>query len=358
MSSTPPLVLVGMPRSGSTLLTRLLNESPDLFVVNDFYFLQRVDEQDAFEGILDGAIAKTLALDLVERIRARVERPDSPPLECALQLSSEQEASLEAFALQKAAEPNQTWDQLLSAVMEKTAKQLGKTRWGYNTPQDHVHLDRLFQAFPALEVIFLLRDPRDTARSYKYVTRNGYHDPNRYHPAAQSFLWRKAYRRYRSEVERNHNVLMVRYEDIVENTAATIEKIAAFTAVTFPPIDLSRFGNNSSFKTTATEQTGSQAPSEPTDRDKSAPEQIGSEKKAPTEKPTKKLRESEVCLCEQVAKAEMEALGYDLSGSQIKIGELPYLSFITLRFAWFYTKKSLLSKNVRKRLIGTFKPTH
>jgi hypothetical protein len=37
-----PIIVVGQPRSGPTILTRVLNDSPERFVINDFYVVQRV----------------------------------------------------------------------------------------------------------------------------------------------------------------------------------------------------------------------------------------------------------------------------------------------------------------------------
>lgn len=318
--SSSPVVLVGMPRSGSTLFTRLLNESADLFMVNDFYFLQHVDAENGFDKVLDEKLAIDLAKDLVDRIRARVERPDSPPIECGLQMSSQQEQELISFALAQAAKEGQTWNSLLQAIMLKAGSLLGKSRWGYNTPQDHLHLDRLFEAFPDLTVIFLLRDPRDTIRSYKNVTENGYHAPNRYHPAVQALMWRTAVRRYLHEHEQKRKVMMVRYEDVVEDTNTTFQKIASFADIDIPAIDLSTFGNNSSF----------------------------AEKKKYYQ-----LCETEISVCESVASQEMKTLDYETSGSRVHIKEVGYLMFITLRLLSFYLTKSISSQDSRKRLVNS-----
>lgn len=316
--SRQPVVLVGMPRSGSTLLTRLLNESPDLFVVNDFYFLQTVDAETAFDTPLTRPLATKFAKDLVKRIYARVERPESPPIECGLKLTTQQEDALLSFALEQAATDNQTWSTLLNSIMVETGRLLGKSRWGYNTPQDHIHLDRLFKTFPDVKVIFLLRDPRDILRSYKYVASNGYHNPRRYHPAAQAFIWRTAVQHFLKEEKQQRNVFMIRYEEVVNDTQSALQKIASFTGISIPSVDLSTFGNNSSF----------------TQKNKN-----------------KQLCESEVCICEKVAAKEIEAVGYERSKSNIQIKDIGYLAFISLRFVWFYSMKSILSKDVRTRLL-------
>lgn len=69
-TTTGPVFLVGLPRSGSTLLSRILNDSPQLFLVNDLYILQEVDALGALEGS-DGDTAERLALFLIRKLRLR-----------------------------------------------------------------------------------------------------------------------------------------------------------------------------------------------------------------------------------------------------------------------------------------------
>ncbi len=77
-------------------------------------------------------------------------------------------------------QPNHTWSSLLGSIMEYNAHLFGKKIWGYNTPQDYLHLPRLQQAFPQAKFIFVMRDPREVMRSYKYMDYlKDYHDPAR-----------------------------------------------------------------------------------------------------------------------------------------------------------------------------------
>ncbi|MEC4985999.1 MAG: sulfotransferase [Oscillatoria sp. PMC 1068.18] len=96
-NNTNPVILIGMPRSGSTLLTRVLNESSEtLFLVNDFYYLQHVDSVNGF-NTTNQELTKDFAESILTRIKARIERDNSPELECGLYFSAEAEEKLEKF---------------------------------------------------------------------------------------------------------------------------------------------------------------------------------------------------------------------------------------------------------------------
>ena len=53
MKEASSIFIVGLPRSGSTLLSRLINESPDILCVNDLYYVQRVLAENADGGLLE-----------------------------------------------------------------------------------------------------------------------------------------------------------------------------------------------------------------------------------------------------------------------------------------------------------------
>ena len=312
-----PVIVVGMPRSGSTILTRLINESPDLFLVNDFYILQRAEGLGILKSNLDESQAKAFAEQTIARIKCRIEREGSSDIEDALHINPKQEQELEDYALSVAAKGNQSWHEILTLIMNKAGEMMGKTGWGYNTPQDYLHIDTLLNVFPEAKIVFLLRDPRQMLKSYKNVEDNGYHATNRYHPTLQTLAWRTAARVYFSAKEKGQSVLLVRYEDVVNDTNSTLQRIADFCGVTIPEIDLSDFGNNSSYQANT---------------------------------PKKPLCESEVWLCESLAHQEMETLGYELSSSKFCIRDTSYLLTISWKVIQFYASKAISSRDIRKRI--------
>ncbi|MGK7910421.1 MAG: sulfotransferase [Synechococcus sp.] len=319
--ASQPVILVGMPRSGSTILSRLLNESPELFIVNDFYLLQRAEGLGVLKSDLDASQAKCFASNTMSRIRCRIEKEDSPEIEDALCISPDQEAELENYALSVAAEHGSSWNEILSLIMCKAGEMMGKSYWGYNTPQDYLHIDTLFGAYPNAKLVFLLRDPRQMLKSYKNVIDNGYHTPARYHPIIQTLAWRTAARVFFQARQKEQSVLLVRYEDVIERTNPTLQEIASFCNIEIPHVDLSQFGNNSSFKMSRSK---------------------------------KPLCESEIWLCESIAAKEMRQLGYEPSSSKFRLRDIGYLSAISLKVVQYYVGTAVASRDVRKRIQNIF----
>lgn len=63
--------VMGLPRSGSTLLSTLLNNSPDILSVNDLYFLPAVLAMDAVAGEMSDTQTAELADLLLNVINVR-----------------------------------------------------------------------------------------------------------------------------------------------------------------------------------------------------------------------------------------------------------------------------------------------
>jgi hypothetical protein len=319
---TSPVIVVGMPRSGSTLLTRILNESSELFIVNDFYFLQYVDSINRLDT-KNLETGKILAKDIVRRIQARIERKDSPELECGLYFSGEDEQKLKKFIRNQLNLEKSTWYDLLEQIMSFSASLLGKKSWGYNTPQDYLHIPRLKRHFPNAKFIYMMRDPRAVLRSYKYVKSNGYHETNRYHPILQGLAWRTAIQSFLQQKSQG-NCILIRYEDLIANTNTELSRLSKFLGCNFSQININRFGNNSSFK--------------------------NKNKKL-------SLSDTEIWLCEQITGKEMQAVCYTLSGVKPRFKDAAFMTYLTARASIFYLSKIILSADVRKRVTKLLKKT-
>ena len=314
-----PIIVVGMPRSGSTLFTRLLNESSDLFILNDFYYLQYVDSLNGFKTN-NPRVKHNLESYVLKMIRGRILPPNSQDIIFSLFLSAEQEQQLVDFAQDLQQQDNLNWAEILSQLMEFSAKLQGKKIWGYNTPQDYLHIDRLQQEFPQAKFIYLMRDPRSVIRSYKYygnIAPEGQKESARYHPVLQTLAWRTSIRSFLARKERQPDKFtLVLYEDLVKNTNQTLGRLGDFLNVQFPKLDLADFGNNSSLKN----------------------------------KNKESLKNSEVWLCEKIAGQEMKKIGYQLSGKKLEYEDLGYFAYLTQRVVSFYCKKLMLSNDIRKRV--------
>lgn len=313
-SGQGPVVVVGLPRSGSTLLTRIMNESPDMFIVNDLYYLQEVASIGAFDGLDQGKLAHLTAF-LVSKLRKRSAGSSKRELVKSLLLSERHLAKTERYA-RSFSPADADWATLLEKVLSFAARLEGKAVWGYNTPQDYLHIHCLRSAYPSVRFIFLMRDPADTLLSYKNVGDVG-NDPRRYHPVIQALSWRlcaRAYTEHRKS-SRGH-MLVVKYEDLINSTKATLEKISAFLEMTLPTVDLASLGSNTSHRTGV----------------KSV------------------MTNTELWLSDLVTGSLKEQLGYRHGGYRPRLADTGELVRLTLTCMWFYLSRVLKSANVRSRL--------
>ena len=310
-----PLVLIGLPRSGSTLLTRILNESPDLFMVNDLYYLQEADAIGAFQDN-DAAKARHLIDFLLAKIRRRSSHGESRKLVQSLLLNESQLGQIEEYADQIYQSGLLTWHEILKQILSFAAQLEGKQVWGWNTPQDYLHLARIREIFPASRFLFLLRNPYHTLRSAKNVDDDG-NDPRRYHPLLHSTAWRLCAQTYLDEVSvGSTDILLIRYEDVVHSTEKTLTLMSNFLETTFPAIDLTSFGTNSSYR------KGNNLA----------------------------LTETEHWLCDLVTGSVKIRLGYKRDRHRPKVADAVELVRITKNGMIFYGPRLLFSSDVRSRV--------
>jgi len=318
-----PLIIVGMPRCGSTIFTRLLNESTDLLIINDFYYLQYVDSINGFSNNDD--VTKVKLVEYIEEwLLRRIKRPTSTGIGCGLMISHDQETKIKNFLRDFDVRQQKNWASILTEIMSFSAHTVRGKIWGYNTPQDYLNLDLLHKKFPRGKFIFMIRDPRSMLSSYKFMTKNKDYnnDSTRYHPILQSLAWRTSVRTFLDYQKRDgESILLVRYEDLVDNTRKALSQVGKFTNTSFPLLDVSDFSNNSSFK----------------------------------DKKRKKISDTETWLCEKIAGKEIRQLDYTLSKKKPRLRDLNNLIFISVRVTKYYLSNILTSVDTRKRVLKLIK---
>lgn len=239
-----PIVIVGQPRSGSTLLTRIVNEANEAFILNDFYVLQKIDAAGLW-GVLDAQSAAQIATWVFERIEIRATQESGKTLEQSIDLSTDGLEATRAVAAGPWAD-GLMWSDVLETVMMAAAKGAGRSRWGWNTPQDHFFFDKIFAAYPQARAAVLLRNPPAVLSSYKNVS-GPWHEPRRYNPYAIGMAWRAACNSYdRWHAQEPDRVIFLRYEDLVENTQDSTARLAAHFDLSFGAFDIADFGRNTS----------------------------------------------------------------------------------------------------------------
>lgn len=215
MSAVGPVFLVGCPRSGTTLLQRLLDAHPDLAIAPETHYVRRIwkrrRELPGGGDVLDDADRRTAQdwfvampefreMQLDERVfRERTQDcADLPGIFLAL--------------LRLYAEPRES-----RIVGEKTPNHLRSMRL-------------LEQQFPQARFVHIVRDPRAVVDSWSRVPwTNG-------SPELDAEVWRKYMQAAREAPPRDPSRLhTLRYEDLLDDAASALKRVCAFLGVDYHP---------------------------------------------------------------------------------------------------------------------------
>ena len=219
---TRPLILLGVSRSGTTLLRVILDRSPGIAIPDESFFVPLLARRHG-----KTADAERF-LDDVARVPAI------------------RDWGLSVASLAPRIRSGMPIGEAIAAIYEAYADTAGKPRWGDKTPMYMRHLALLDELFPTAQYVHLIRDGRDAALSFLQMpegtfTRTWAHPRT---PAQFACLWRKEVGDARVlggriGATRYHEV---RYEALVANPDATVHGVCAFAGIPFEPAMLDYAG--------------------------------------------------------------------------------------------------------------------
>ena len=213
MPDVPPLFVLGVSRSGTTMLRVILDRSPGIAIPDETFFVPQLAHRHG--GVVDPD-------ELLEDVRRlpRLAAWDVPLEDIASRLR-----------------PGMTIGEALDAVFQAYAAKHDKPRWGDKTPMYMRHLRLIDRLFPEAQHVHLIRDGRDAALAFLdmpkgVVTRTWAHPRS---AAAFACEWRTEVRRARElgarvGPSRYHEV---RYEELVADTEGVVRSICAFAELPF-----------------------------------------------------------------------------------------------------------------------------
>lgn len=213
--SAAPIFIVGLPRSGTTLLAAMLAAHPAIDCGPETFFFARLPRD--LTRLTDPATWPGPALVYLCSLRLR----DALVHEMYGRTRADMERHLTGRPPSLAV--------MLEALTAARAAALGKRRWVEKTPR-HLGRLRLIRAtFPDAAVVRLVRDPRDTALS---LTRVPF--------ASDSLLVNldavaRSDRAAESAARTDPWLLTVRYEDLVLSPEQVLRAVCEFVAEAFDP---------------------------------------------------------------------------------------------------------------------------
>ena len=205
--------IVGVGRSGTTMLRLMLDSHPQLTIPPETHFVP-----DLIDAIEAGADPEQ-AVEVMQAVRQWGD------------LHIEPAEAIERF---RALNDFNAGD-ALRAFYAIYAERQGKPRWGEKTPAYVRSMRKIEKALPEARFIHVIRDGRDVALSrWKRTLGEGEKAP-----AGQvAEGWQRRIRRAQKQGQRLAHYLELRYEDLVTDTEPNLRKIAEFLELEWDPVML------------------------------------------------------------------------------------------------------------------------
>jgi hypothetical protein len=209
---TPPVFVLGVRRSGTTLLRVMLDRHSQLAIPDESYFIPQL--ADRHRGPID--------IDaFVEDLRRLPTLPDW---------------GIDVAAVRPRLRLGQPPGVAIAAVYEAYAEAQGKERWGDKTPMYMQRLPMLERLFPRALYVHLIRDGRDCALSFAQmpegiVTRSWAHPRD---AAGFACQWRAEVLAGRELGARaGGRYLELRYEQLVAEPEETLRTVCAHVGLQY-----------------------------------------------------------------------------------------------------------------------------
>jgi hypothetical protein len=227
------LFVAGNSRSGTTMMSRILSNHPDVFAFHELHFFDEILSGRLSTQTVNREQALKYYATLCQRQRGGYFGKPQNPNECL------HDAERETAALE-----HLTGLTVYEKFLHDETARNGKSIPCEQTPQNVFAMEQLLQALPGSRWILMVRDPRDVLLSQKYKWKRRALSGGKipwteslrarinYHPMIIPRIWN----RVMSQIEKfkdHPRVLVVRYENLVADPDRTIREICAHAGITF-----------------------------------------------------------------------------------------------------------------------------
>jgi hypothetical protein len=204
----PAPFIVGVGRSGTTLLRLMLDAHPELAIPAETHFLvdfltpdhHGITRDRFFRRVTEAATWPNLALDTAAFRRALDE--------------------LEPFSVSEA----------IRVLYRLYARLFGKRRWGDKTPPYRNHMVGIQQLLPEVHFVHIIRDGRDVALSYRGLWFGPGDDIG-----AQARFWVAQVLSARAQAAGLRHYLEIKFETLVCNPEPSLKTICSYLELPYYP---------------------------------------------------------------------------------------------------------------------------
>lgn len=206
-----PVFVVGVDRSGTTLLTMMLDMHSQLWIPNESHFI--VELYDKYQNVLDLKSEDFRKKIVSEIFNERYVR------DWDILISQDQVDVSDCDSL----------SDIIFAFYEACAASKGKMFWGDKTPRYLVHVDILNKLFPKSRFIHIVRDGRDVAESISQM----WWGANDFASALKSWERRVEIGSKMLNMLPQDRWMQLRFEDLVLNTNKELRRVTDFLQLPF-----------------------------------------------------------------------------------------------------------------------------
>ncbi len=224
--TVPVHFIMGMPRSGTTWLSKMLNHHPNVVVFGETLYWGRGFVEPNKEGYYAAEQVRQVT-DLLKTRMGPLLRGEQGNLK---NIDKEQWVylldSLASSLEQTAPTPKELFDEVVRMIAQKEGAAVAVEK----TPHHILWLDRILTHYPASRIVVLKREPYSWLLSYKHISNRKHGAPRRiaeqiYHPINAANIWR-SYAQAIKQAERwGEQVLVVDYQEIATKAEETSQKI-------------------------------------------------------------------------------------------------------------------------------------
>ncbi len=211
------MIVLGVSRSGTTLLKEMLDRNSVLAIPSESYFIPQLWDRHGNRSSVDDVV------DDLGRI-ARVREWGVAPEDVRARLSD-----------------GAGFNEIVDAVYRVYAESRGKRRYGDKTPLYMQHLDLLERVFPGAQFVHIVRDGRDAGLSFMAMKRKPRFNLGRPRRLAEfACAWRfeiEGAQRFGARLG-GARYLELRYEDLVAEPEARLREVCGFLGLEFEPAQL------------------------------------------------------------------------------------------------------------------------
>jgi len=209
-----PILVVGCPRSGTTLLQLMLHAHPAIAIPPENRFLLELyDQREEFGDLRDVRNRRKVARFIVRRRRSKLRDYGLDP----------------DRTFRRIVRHGETIGSAAAVVFRDYARRFGKRRWGDKRPSYIQRLDVVLRMFPDAQIIHVIRDGRDCVSSLKRMPwwEGG--------TVVAIWTWRAAIIKGRRAAGRlgDDAYIEVRYEDLVTAPEEQLRRLCAFLGEDF-----------------------------------------------------------------------------------------------------------------------------